>query len=87
MMMDVKLLKIEKSPAKFKKYRADALIDGEVYKNVDFGDTRYAHFKDSTPLKLYSYLDHNDRKRLHNFYLRHEKNNGPAGLLSKKFLW
>lgn len=39
--MNVKIIKIEKSPVKFKKYRADALIDGEVYKNVDFGDTRY----------------------------------------------
>lgn len=85
--MIIKLLKIEKSPVRYKKYRADALIDGEVYKNVDFGDTRYQQFKDSTPLKLYSYMDHNDRKRLHNFYLRHEKNNGPSGILSKRFLW
>lgn len=83
----IELLKIEKSPAKFKKYRADALIDGELYKDVDFGDVRYEQFKDSTPLKLYSHLDHNDTKRLHNFYLRHEKNNGPAALLSKKYLW
>lgn len=86
-MMNVKLLKIEKSPVRYKKYRADVLIDGEVYKNVDFGDTRYQQFKDSTPLKLYSNLDHNDTKRLHNFYLRHEKNNGVASILSKKYLW
>jgi hypothetical protein len=81
------LLTIEKSPAKFKKYRADVLLDGVKYTGVDFGDTRYEHFKDSTPLKLYSHLDHNDTKRLHNFYLRHKNNNGVAGLLSKKYLW
>ena len=83
----IKLLKIEKSPVKFKKYRADALIDGEVYKNVDFGDSRYQQFKDSTPLQLYSHLDHNDTKRLRLYYIRNQKNNGPSGILSKKYLW
>jgi len=85
--MNVKLLKIEKSPAKFKKYRADALIDGEVYKNVDFGDVRFEQFKDRTPLKLYSSMDHGDTKRLRLYHERHRWNNGPAGLLSKRFLW
>ncbi len=86
-MSQIKLLRLEKSPAKWKKYRADVMIDGDIYKGVDFGDTRFQHFKDSTPLKLYSNMDHGDTKRLHNFYLRHKGNNGPAGLLSKKYLW
>ena len=30
---------------------------------IHFGDTRYEHFRDKTPLKLFSYLDHNDDKR------------------------
>ena len=81
------LLRIEKSPTKHKKYRADVLLDGVKYTGVDFGDTRHSQFRDSTPLKLYSHLDHNDTKRLHNFYLRHKNNNGVAGLLSKKYLW
>lgn len=83
----LKLVKIEKSPAKFKKYRADVILDGELYRNVDFGDTRHMQFKDSTPLKLYSHLDHNDIHRLHMFHARHAKNNGIASLLSKKYLW
>ncbi len=83
----LKLLRIEKSPSKNKKYRADVLLDGIEYKDVDFGDTRYEHFKDSTPLKLYSNLDHNDTNRLRLYHLRHAKNNGVAGLLSKKYLW
>lgn len=80
------VLKIEKSPAKWKKYRATVMIDGRE-KKVDFGDTRYFQFKDSTPLKLYSHLDHGDVKRLHAFYLRHARNTGPASELSKKYLW
>lgn len=83
----LKLLHIERSPAKHKKYRADVLLDGVEYKNVDFGDTRYEHFKDSTPLKLYSHLDHNDIHRLHMYHARHKNNNGVAGLLAKKYLW
>lgn len=86
-MIDVKLLKIQESPVMYKKYRADVLIDEEVFKNVDFGDTRYSQFRDSTPLKLYSNLDHGDRERLRLYHIRHKNNNGPAGLLSKRFLW
>lgn len=81
------LLKIIKSPAKTCKYRADINLNGEIFKNVDFGDIRHSHYKDSTPLKLYSHLDHGDMKRLHNYYMRHAKNNGPAAFLSKHYLW
>jgi tRNA U54 and U55 pseudouridine synthase Pus10 len=83
----LEVLKIEKSDTKYKKYRADVLINGEIKKNIDFGDTRYQHFKDRTPLRLYSNLDHGDRERLRLYHLRHRNNNGPAGLLSKRFLW
>lgn len=82
----MQVLDLRKSNQKYKKYRADVVIDGQTYRNIDFGDTRYQHFRDSTPLKLYSYLDHNDEKRRQNFYKRHQYNNGPAALLSKKFL-
>lgn len=86
--MNVKLLKIEKSPAKYKKYRADIQLDnGDIIRNVDFGDLRYRHFKDSTPLKLYSHMDHGDRVRLKAYHDRHKWNNGPAGLLAKRYLW
>jgi hypothetical protein len=83
----MKVLNLHKSTRKNKKYMADIEINGVVYKNVHFGDTRYQHFKDSTPLKLYSNLDHNDLTRKDNFYKRHANNDGPASLLSKKFLW
>ena len=50
--------KFEKSTRQNKKYM--------VYYNnkwIHFGDSRYQHFRDRTPNKLYSYLDHNDTTR------------------------
>lgn len=83
----LKLLRIEKSPAKFKKYRADVLLDGVEYKGVDFGSLPYQQYQDRTPLKLYSDLDHKDTKRLRLYHARHKHNNGIASLLAKRFLW
>lgn len=81
------VLKIEKSPKAFKKYRATVVINGKLYKDIDFGDTRYEHFQDATPLKIYSNLDHNDPKRRRSYLARHQHNNGPAGQLARVFLW
>jgi hypothetical protein len=30
---------------------------------IHFGDINMQHYKDSTPLQLYAYLNHNDKKR------------------------
>jgi hypothetical protein len=54
----------KKSTRKNKKYMVK-------YNNkiIHFGDKRYEHYEDKTPLKLYSNLDHkNDKRRLN--YLR-----------------
>lgn len=40
---------------------------------IHFGDTRYEHYKDTTPLKLYSHLDHNDKERRRLYRARHQK--------------
>lgn len=49
----------------------------DVYKNgkylLSFGDLRYEHFRDNTPIKAYSHLDHNDVKRRDNFRKRFKK--------------
>ena len=37
---------------------------------IHFGDSRYEQFRDSTPLKLYSYLDHKDKERRRNYLQR-----------------
>lgn len=85
-----------KSPLKNKKYRVVFKYDGESW-YVDFGDIRYEHFKDRTPLKLYSYLDHGDPERRRNYLSRSSgiksagkaTNNDPmsANYWSNKYLW
>lgn len=79
----MQVLKIIESPVKNKKYRA-VYSDGT---KIDFGDKRYQQFYDSTPLKLYSYLNHGDKKRRDLFYKRHANNTGLAAQLSKEYLW
>ena len=64
-----------------------------IFKNgdtVQFGDKRYQQYFDSTPLNLYSHLNHYDEKRRKNYYARHNKKNislFSADALSKIFLW
>lgn len=79
------MLKFIKSPLKYKKYRV-FLEDGS---HVDFGDNRYQQYKDRTPLKLYSNLDHLDKVRRDRYYARHNKNypKYSADWFSKKYLW
>jgi hypothetical protein len=61
-------------------------VDG---KTIHFGDKRYQHYKDSTPLKAYSHLDHNDTKRRALYYKRHGEDAKPltAKYFSHKYLW
>ena len=67
-------------------------------KLVHFGSSEYEHYKDSTPIKYYSYLDHNDKKRRTRYRARHKailkKDGKPAYLdpeqpayYSYNFLW
>lgn len=58
---------------KNKKYYAIVKIDNK-FKKVYFGELPYSHYKDSTPLKHYSNLNHYDEKRRKNFRARHYKN-------------
>ena len=62
----------KKSTQKNKKYMA-ILPDG---KTIHLGDKRFEHYKDVTPLKLYSHLDHNDPIRRELYYKRHNKDCG-----------
>ena len=87
------MLSFKRSTRKNKKYMVH-------YNNkwIHFGDTRYEQFKDQTPLKLYSNLNHNDAKRRIN-YLQRSKGikdkNGNLTYLNKnspnyysvKYLW
>lgn len=73
------------SPNSKKKYRV-ILSDG---RKVDFGAREYSQYKDTTPLKAYSHLDHLDKKRRERYYARHNKDypKYSADWLSKTFLW
>lgn len=94
-----RVVKIEKSRAKGKKYVA-FVSDGRTTRRVNFGALGYGQFKDSTKLKLYKSLDHNDPKRRENYFMRHsgvptkelalKKEKGAvitAKYLSHKYLW
>jgi hypothetical protein len=86
-------MEIKKSTRKNKKYMVR-------YNNkwIHFGDTRYQHFKDTTPLKLYSNSDHNDNERRQR-YLKRAKgiknkqgnltwnNPNSANYYSIRYLW
>ena len=88
-------MEITKSTRKNKKYMV--VVNGKTY---HFGDSRFAQYKDRTPLKLYSHLDHNDKKRQRNYFKRHSgvatrreaiekemKNGISPKLLSHIYLW
>ena len=77
-------MKVEVSERKHKKYVA-ILDDG---RRIHFGDKRYQHFRDSTPLKRYSHLDHGDVNRRDSFHARfkHSPKNS-AGYFALKYLW
>lgn len=67
----------KKSTRKHKKYMVQ-YKDGWIH----FGDTRYQHYKDSTPLKLYSHLDHGDKERRGNYRARASKIRDKEGKLT-----
>lgn len=91
--MNKYLLKgFQKSNTHNKKY--DAIIMHKItkrYIRVPFGDKRYQQYKDTTGMKLYSHLNHNDSKRRRLYKLRHKTylkhNNYSPGYFSYNYLW
>ena len=75
---------IKKSTRKNKKYMVKV---GNTW--VHWGDSRYQQYKDMTPLKAYSYLDHLDAKRRTRYHQRHRHTDDPtsAAYWSNKYLW
>lgn len=74
----------------FKKYKVELYEKGEKIKTIQFGDKRYQHYKDVTPLKLYTHLNHLDKERRKRYKTRHEKDRHTkytAGWFADKFLW
>ena len=84
----------KKSTRKGKKY----MVVAPNGKTIHFGDSSMQHYKDTTPLKLYTYLDHNDEKRRASYLARAKgiknkkgeltwKNKNSANYYSINFLW
>ena len=78
-------VRIEVSRRKDKKYDA-ILPDG---RRVPFGDKRYEQWKDTTPLKAFSHLDHGDPKRRASYFARHGRDaeKHSAKYFASKYLW
>lgn len=73
-----------------KKYKVEIYSDKIKVKTVQFGDRRYEQYKDSTPLKLYTNLNHNDKDRRRRYKIRHEKDRHvkyTAGWFADRYLW
>ena len=84
-------IRFERSRTRGKKY--DSIIEDKVTKRqqrVPFGDVSFQQYRDTTGLKLYSRLDHNDPKRRAAYKARHEKTRHKkfsASWYSDTFLW
>lgn len=61
--------------------------NGKKEKTVNFGDKRYEQYEDITPLRLYTKLDHLDKKRRKLYRERHSKikNNKGELVYQKEF--
>ena len=89
--MPYKFLRFEKGKYP-KKYNAILQHDvpGRRYtKKVPFGDQRYEHYEDKTPLKLYVHLNHKDPERRKRYYQRHgtKAEKYTAKWFSHRYLW
>lgn len=99
-----KIIRIEKSRRQFKKYTAFVKNKStHKVRRIHFGDKRYQQFKDLTKLKVYKKLNHGDKKRRQNYFMRHSgvpnkrkalhkewiKSRGKynAKILSHQYLW
>ena len=79
----VKNIKFFESNNKSKKYRVEFTHKGKEYK-INFGQRGYPQYKDSTPLKLYSKLDHMDKARRKRFLNRTRGIKNKQGELNNK---
>jgi len=83
--MPERIVKIEKSNAKGKKYKA-TVKDSSTGKTrtIQFGATGYGQFKDTTPVKAYSGNNHGDPKRRKAYFSRHSGVGTKAAALAKE---
>lgn len=81
----MKIIKWSVSDNPAKKYMV-LLSDGRI---IHFGSRNHQHYKDTTPLRAFAHLDHNDPFRKARYYLRHKRDYSEfsADWLAKRYLW
>ena len=84
---NIKFMKSDKPAKKYKAIFIDPTTNRE--NTVYFGQAGMAQFKDTTPLKLYKHLDHNDPKRRELYYKRHpiDYPKYSDDWFAKRYLW
>ena len=83
--MPERVVKIEKSTAKGKKYKATVRDSGTgKTRTIQFGATGYGHFRDSTSVKAYSGSNHGDSKRRKAYFTRHSGVGTKSAALAKE---
>lgn len=92
--VDYTFEEFEPSRRKHKKYNAVLRnVNTGRYVRVPFGDTRYAQYRDSTGLGLWSHVDHGDNIRRSSYWNRHRREmkdgieNYTAGWFALNYLW
>ena len=86
-----RFIKFQKAKDPLKKY--EAIIEDVKTRRrqrVPFGSSAFQQYRDSTGLKIYSRLDHNDEKRRQDYLARHEKTRHKKwspSWFSSVFLW
>lgn len=90
---EYRFIKFERSKNKNKKY--DAILENRSTgrkKKISFGQRGFSQYRDDTNLKLYSNVNHNDKKRRDRYEARHEGEGDKsrkysAGWFSMWYLW
>ena len=80
-------MKSDKPEKKYKAIFIDPTTKRE--KTVYFGQAGMAQYEDKTPLKLYSNMNHSDKKRRALYYARHpiDYPKYSAAWFAKRYLW
>lgn len=79
----VRNIKFFRSNVKNKKYRVEFTHKGKLHK-INFGQLGYEHYKDTTPLKLFSKFNHNDKQRRKSYRARASGIKNKQGQLTYK---
>ena len=76
---DIQVIQIEPSNHKDKKYAITVKYQGQI-RTIHYGNSNYQQFADRTPIKAFSFADHNDWQRRRSYLARSSKITNSQGL-------